>query len=835
MGEVYRARDPRLGRDVAIKVIGGEGPPAPERLRRFEQEARSVAALQHPHILAVHDLGTHEGRPYLVLELLEGETLRERLSHGPLPMRKAVEIAVQICDGLAAAHAHGVVHRDLKPENVFLVREGGVKLLDFGLAKLLEAAEEGGSEAATETATDRGTWVGTAGYVSPEQLRGQGATARSDVFALGAVLFEMLTGQRAFKGATKADTLAAILEKDPPAMALTGGAVPAPLERVVLRCLEKDADDRFQSARDVAFALDAISNVSSSESAVAVVPATPTRRWLRAGAAVLVTAALMGLSFLGGRRSSETPPPTFKQLTFRRGWVDQARFAPDGRTVIYGAGWDGKPVELFQTRTDSPESRPLGLPHAKVLSISPQGQMAILLDPSRRLGVFQWGTLAVVPLAGGTPRELLEKVMAAAWTPDGRDLCISRIQSNGEITIELPPGTVLHRTSVYAHPIRVSWDGRHVVYGDAGVGKLMLIDRERRVARALADFGANLWGLAWAPSGREVWFTEGSTPGTRDVHAVDLEGRRRLVYRSTGVLGLVDTAPDGRLLLHRTLDRWGAMALLPGSAVERDVTVYDDSSIGALSGDGRLLLLNSTSEGAGPGSSVYLRRDGGDPVRLAQGGGVDISPDGRSALILHGDGELSEVPIGAGLPRRIDLGALRAQRGAWVPSPRGGMIVRGRERPDEPHSFWLIDEGGSKPRRLDAGTFQPWAVGVLRSWAIAPDGQHVAVKTAIDTISLVSLAGGPAREVRITDTNLSVSRWSGDGRSLFLARAAGWPCEIHRLDLATEKVELWKKVAPPDPTGMVFCSGILPSADGRSYVYTANRSLASLIVAEGLR
>jgi hypothetical protein len=835
MGEVYRARDPRLGRDVAIKVIGGEGPPAPERLRRFEQEARSVAALQHPHILAVHDLGTHEGRPYLVLELLEGETLRERLSHGPFPVRKAVEIAVQICDGLAAAHAHGVVHRDLKPENVFLVREGGVKLLDFGLAKLLEAAEEGGSEAATETATDRGTWVGTPGYVSPEQLRGKGATARSDVFALGAVLFEMLTGQRAFKGATKADTLAAILEKDPPAMALPGGAVPAPLERVVLRCLEKDPDDRFQSTRDVAFALEALSTGSMNEPGT-VLPAAKSRRWLWAVAGMLGAAAIAGVAFMAGRRAAEKPAPTFKPLTFRRGWVDYARFAPDGRTVIYGAGWDGRPPELFQTRTDSPESRPLGLVHAKVLSISPQGQMAILLDPSRRPGFFQRGTLAVVPLAGGTPRELLENVMSAAWTPDGRDLCVSRIHPNGEVTIELPPGTVLHRTRLSASPIRVSWDGRYIAYGDGGVGKLMLIDRERRVARALADIGANLWGLAWAPAGREVWFTEGSTPGARDVCAVDLEGRRRLVYRSAGVLGLVDTAPDGRVLFHRSLDRMGAMALLPGSPVERDVTVYDDSSIGALSSDGRLLLLNSTSEAAGPGSSVYLRRDGGDPVRLAAGEAVDLSPDGGAALVVTGGGELAAVPIGAGLTRKIDLGALRVQRGAWVPSPRGGMIVRGRERPDEPYSFWLIDESGSKPRRLDVGASQLWAEGgVLRSWANAPDGRHIAVKTAIDTISLVSLAGGPAREVRIADTSLGVSRWSGDGQSLFLARAGAWPCEIHRLDLATEKVELWKQVAPPDPAGMMFCDGILPSGDGRSYVYAANRVFSSLIVAEGLR
>jgi eukaryotic-like serine/threonine-protein kinase len=835
MGEVYRARDPRLGRDVAVKIISGEGPPSPERLQRFEQEARAVAALQHPHILSVFDVGTHEGRAYLVFELLEGETLRERLSRGPLPTRKAIELAIQAAHGLAAAHVHGILHRDLKPENVFLGHEG-VKLLDFGLAKLTEPQPGGEGTEATPLATDEGIWVGTPGYVSPEQLRGLPATPRSDVFALGAVLYEMLSGQRAFKGATKADTLSAILEHDPPPMTMPGRPVPLALDKLVRRCVEKDPDDRFQSARDVAFALDAVSSGSSSESAAAVVPARPSRRWLRAGAALLVTAAIAGLAFLGGRLASEKPAPTFKQLTFRRGWLDQARFAPDGRTVIYGAGWDGRPVELFQTRTDSPESRPLGLVHTKVLSISSQGQMAILLDPSRRQGYFQWGTLAVVPLAGGTPRELLEKVISAAWTPDGRDLCVSRVQSNGEITIELPPGTVLHRTSLYAGPIRVSGDGRYIAYGDSGVGKLMLIDRERRVARALAGLGANLWGLAWAPAGREVWFTEGSTPAARDVYAVDLEGRRRLVYRSAGVLGLVDTAPDGRVLLHRSLDRMGAMALLPGSPVERDVTVYDDSSIGALSSDGRLLLLNSTSEGAGPGSSVYLRRDGGDPVRLAAGEAVDLSPDGDAALVVTGGGELAAVPIGAGLTRKIDLGALRVQRGAWVPSPRGGMIVRGRERPDEPYSFWLIDESGSKPRRLDAGASRPRGVGpFLRSWAIAPDGQHVAVKTAIDTISLVSPAGGPVREVRIADTNLGVSRWSGDGRSLFLARAGGWPCEIHRLDLATEKVELWKQAAPPDPTGLMFCDGILPSADGRSYVYAANRVFASLIVAEGLK
>jgi hypothetical protein len=826
MGEVYRARDPRLGRDVAVKIISGEGPPSLERLQRFEQEARAVAALQHPHILSVFDVGTHEGRAYMVFELLEGETLRERLSRGPLPTRKAIEVAIQAAHGLAAAHAHGILHRDLKPENVVLGHEG-VKLLDFGLAKLTEAQPAGEETEATPLATGEGIWVGTPGYVSPEQLRGLPTTPRSDVFALGAVLYEMLSGQRAFKGATKADTLSAILEHDPPPMTMPGGPVPLPLERVVRRCLEKDPDDRFQSARDVAFALDALSTGSVSESAAPVVPATSTRQWLRAGAVLLMTAALVGLGFLWGRRAFEKPAPTFKQLTFRRGWLDYARFAPDGRTIVYGAGWDGRPVELFQTRTDSPESRPLGLTHAKVLSISPQGQMAILLDPSRREGYFTWGTLAVAPLAGGTPRELLENVNAADWTPDGRDLCVSRLHPNGEVTVELPPGTVLHRTRSRADMLRVGRDGRYIVFRDLGARELVLVDRERKVTRALVDLGTNFWGLAWAPSGREVWFTEGASGSARDVYAVALDGRRRLVYRSAGVLSLADTAPDGRALFHRALDRYGTMALLPGGAMEQDVTVYDSPSLGSLSADGRMLLLNGTCEGAGPGVCAYLRRDGGDPIRVAAGSGVDISADGRSALIVSDAGELSVVPIGPGLSRRVDLGALRVERGLFVPSTEGGLIVRARERPEEPYSLWLIHEIGSRPRNLGVGAFP--------AWAISPDGRHVATKTAVDTISVVPVAVGPRRDLRVTDANLDVSRWSANGRSLFLELVGRWPCEIHRLDLATEKVELWKRVAPPDSTGIIQCASILPSADGRSYAYTVNRSLASLIVAEGLK
>jgi hypothetical protein len=826
MGEVYRARDPRLGREIALKIVAGEGPASEDRLRRFDQEARAVAALQHPGILAVHDTGTHEGCAYVVFELLEGETLRERLARGALPARKAVEIAVEIARALAAAHARGVVHRDVKPENVFLVREGHVKLLDFGLAALAEAPAQGDPDSSLDE-TDRAGWMGTAGYAAPEQLRGHAGDARADIFALGALLYEMLSGRRAFDGPTRADRLLATVDRDP--ASLTAGGTPAPpaLEKLVRRCLEKDADDRFQSARDVAFALDALA-AGATESIASALPVRPRRRvWpLAAGLAGLVAAAAGG--FLAGRRP-EVQAPAFRQLTFRSGWLDQARFAPDGRLIVFGAGWEGRPVELFQTRTDSPEARALALPHAKVLSISPRGQMAVLLDPARGRGYFSWGTLAVVPLAGGTPRELLEGVISADWTPDGHDLCVSRLHPDGEVTLELPPGTVLDwvpRTRASADTVRVSRDGRYIVYRDLGTGKVMLADRERRRATSLVDMGAgNLWGIAWAPSGREVWFTEGAGMGLRDLHAVDLEGRRRLVYRSTSSLSLVDTTPDGRALFHRALDRNAALALLPGGRAEQDVTVYDSSRTDSLSADGRTLLLNSPCEGAGPGSCAYVRRDGGEPVLVAAGRGLDISPDGRSALVSTDSDELRSVPIGPGLPSRFEIGGLRVHGAAFAPG--GGLIACGRLRPEEPEGLWAIaGSTGSSPRRLDAEAVQ--------TWAISPDGRQVAVKTGVDTISLVPVDGSPRRDVQVAGVS-AVSRWGRDGQSLFIRTGEGWPCDINRLDLTTGRTGSWIAVVPPDPVGIILCYNVLLSDDGRSYAYTINRSLASLMLADGLR
>jgi serine/threonine protein kinase len=258
MGEVYRAEDTRLGRSVAVKVLAGPHARNPDRLRRFEREARVVAGLSHPNVLALHDVGSQDGVDYAVFELLDGQSLRKRLEEGPLPVLKAIDYAIQICDGLAAVHAQGITHRDLKPDNVFVTKGGQVKILDFGLAAPSPALALPGSGSAAGTVTEPGMLLGTCGYMAPEQARGRQADPRSDIFSVGAVLYEMLSGRRAFAGETPADTLAALLTEDPPHISSISRPIPRALERIVRQCLERDPDERFQSARDLALGLEAV-------------------------------------------------------------------------------------------------------------------------------------------------------------------------------------------------------------------------------------------------------------------------------------------------------------------------------------------------------------------------------------------------------------------------------------------------------------------------------------------------------------------------------------------------------------------------------------------------
>jgi serine/threonine protein kinase len=369
MGEVYRGRDTRLQRDVAVKVLPKGVATDPERVRRFQQEARAAGVLNHPNITALYDVGTHEGAPYVVSELLEGQTLRERIDEGPIPFRKALDYGVQVADGLAAAHDKGIVHRDLKPENVFVTRDGRVKILDFGLAKLIEAEGEPPEPgtSATEGRSAPGVILGTEAYMSPEQVRGRPADARSDIFAFGAMLYEMLSGRRAFRGVSAVDTMSAVLREDPPELSATGRVVPPETERIVRRCLEKNPAERFQSARDLAFHLQSAGAFPSGQA-----PLLGGHRswpWAVLTLAALLAGMAAGALLMDRMRAQ---PSILKRLTFRRGTIVGARFAPDGRTVVYDARWEDRPGEVFAVRTESPESRSLDLAPAQLLPCPPR-------------------------------------------------------------------------------------------------------------------------------------------------------------------------------------------------------------------------------------------------------------------------------------------------------------------------------------------------------------------------------------------------------------------------------------------------------------------------------
>ncbi|MGE5233017.1 MAG: protein kinase domain-containing protein, partial [Acidobacteriota bacterium] len=528
MGEVYRARDTKLNREVAVKVLPAAISQDADALARFEREARAVAALNHPNILSIFDFGTHDGTAYAVMELLEGKTLRQQLEGGPLAPRRAIEIAIQIARGLAAAHGKGVVHRDLKPENVFLTDDGRVKILDFGLAKQFGPAAAETIASATPSGTEPGTVLGTVGYMSPEQVRGREVDARSDIFSFGALFYEMLSGRRAFKGDSAVETMSAILKEEPPDLAATGRQVPAALDRVLRHCLEKSPAARFQSASDIAFDLEALSSPSQSQAAVA---GGRGLAW-RPLAAFLAVPVLVVLGFWAGRRGPSAAParPTYQQMTFQRGTVLAARFAPDGDTIVYGAAWAGRPFETFSVRAESQLARPLGVA-GTVLAVSNSGQLALSLGRHYVTSFNSTGTLAVASLSGGAPREMLEGVEWADWGPDGQTLAIVH-RVEGTDRLEYPVGKSIFQTAGWLQHPRVSPRGDAVAFiehpsiaGDNGW--LIVVDRAGK-QRAKSELCSSIQGLAWASGGSEVWFTGSRTGGNRWLWALDLAGHERL-------------------------------------------------------------------------------------------------------------------------------------------------------------------------------------------------------------------------------------------------------------------------------------------------------------------
>ncbi len=832
MGEVYRARDGRLNRDVAIKILPTSFSTDPDRLRRFALEARAAAALNHPNILSIYDIGEDHGAPYVVSELLEGETFRDRLRNGPLSSRKAIEYGQQIARGLAAAHEKGIVHRDLKPENVFLTNDGRVKILDFGLAKLTQPETSDSGDAPTQqVATDAGIVMGTVGYMSPEQVRGKAADPRSDIFAFGAILYEMLSGKRAFHGDSAADTMSAILKDDPPELAETNRHISPALERIIRHCLEKSPAERFQSARDVAFNLEALSDISTSTRggvrAIAEDPAK--RRWvLPVLGGLLLLASWAGIYRFAHR--GVTADPTFHEVTFRSGAIWAARFAPDAQTIVYGAAWDGQPQEIFSTRFDSSDSRPVGLPVAQILSVSSKGEMAVSLHPVNTAAFTQSGTLARVPLAGGAPREVVDKVDWADWTPDGQSLAVIRPGPNAAPHLEFPVGTAIYEPEGWVSHVRFSPNGDwlaiadHVQGGDDG--RIVILNPHGK-RKASSSFYSSVEGLAWTPNGKEVWYSAVPAGAARSIYALNLSGKERLIYRSPGGLTIHDISRTGLVLLTADKARIGISALPPGETRERSLSWFDWSLLADMSPDGKSILFSETGEAMGGNYSIFLRKTDGSPaVRLGEGGLAALSPDGQWVISEVGSpAKLVLLPTGVGEPRELSDNKTEHFNASWTPDSKS--IVFSSNETGHPARTFLLDLQGGAPRPLT-----PEGTVGLR---VSPDGKYLLAGDTKRQRWLYPIAGGEPQKLNLSpNPDERVVSFSADGKSL-LMRTVSIPVKITRVDIATGHHEPWKEIVPADLAGVQSLPSIKFSADGKAYAYSIARVLSDLYVVDGLK
>jgi Tol biopolymer transport system component len=799
MGEVYRARDTRLGRDVAIKVLPEAVANDADRLRRFEQEARTIAALNHPNILAIHDIGTHDGAPFLVSEFLEGQTLREKLISGLLPVRRAIEYALGIAQGLAAAHDKGVVHRDLKPENVFVTRDGRIKVLDFGLAKLISPEENHEAAATLTNATLPGMVMGTVGYMSPEQVRGEPIDSRSDIFSFGAVLYEMLTGKRAFKCQTSAETMTAILRDEPQALNDAGWQGPLELQRILTRCLEKNAARRFQSASDLAFAFESLSGTSTAQKAV---QPKPRRAWLPW---VLAATLLAGIAAWEMLRPTAPPANPLEKAHFTR-LTDfesvEAAISPDGRFVAFVSDHDG-PYDVWLTQVGS----------GRLINLT-QGKAGPLPGPLRSVGFSGDGSeiwigggdigmrLRLMPLTGGTPRNFLgEETANLAWSPDGEWIAYHTF-GKGD------PMFVADRTGANARQIFIDQPGIHNHFP------------------------------AWSPDGRWIYFSHG-TPATKDMDLWRINPAggvpERLTYRNTDIayptpvgnrtvfyvardgdgsgpwlwvfdiksresrrasVGLeqytsVQASADGRKLVatisNPVVGLW-TVPILDRVSEERDVKPFAVSNVRALAprfGGSSLFYLSSLGSGDG-----LWRLHNGETSEIWKGADgalletPAVSPDGgRVAIVLRRNGkrQLHILSTDGAELQPIAEGIVPQGSSCW--SPDGRWIVTGGSDASGPALFKIPLEGGPPVRIVNGSALNPvWSPGasliVYAGTNVSTFAPLLAVRPDGTSVKL------PAISLRRLGEHV---RFSPDGKNLIYMQGLLASQDFWLLDLATMK------------------------------------------------
>lgn len=826
MGMVFKARDTQLNRLVAIKALPTDRMTDAERKRRFFKEAKATSALNHPNIVTVHGVTQEHGTDFIVMEYVTGKTLDQLIPHKGLPLRRAVTYALGISEAMAAAHAAGIVHRDIKPSNIMITEQGRVKVLDFGLAKLTEPAREQSAEQGlTEPlATKAGMVFGTAGYMSPEQAEGKPADTRSDIFSFGALLYQMVTGRRAFPGDNVITILAAVINQEPDPVSSFTPTAPRELEWVIHRCLRKDPDQRIQNIVDVKIALEEVlERIENPSGPVAV---SGHRRWL-VPALIAVLAGLGTGAWLSVRIFGKSPV-SFQRLTYSYGDVYNSKFAPNG-TVVYAAKWAGSPPTLFSAQPGNREARDLQLPSGDIESVSSSGELAILMGAG---DAGTSGTLAQAPLAGGAPRPILESVWFADWGPGGKSLAVVRTE-NGHHRVEYPIGTVIYETQALRPPVylRVSRHGDQATFFDFttdGDYSLILVDTAGK-SRVLTRGWRAVAGAAWSTDDKEIWFGGGRAGAEPGLWAVNMSGRERRLVDIAGWPTLQDLSADGRLLVTNTDSRIGIQCFAPGASEERDLAWLDASGVWDISGDGREIVFVELSSGEGRNSAIYVRRTDGTPaVRLGYGARPSLSPDGKWVASVRRDGDVSRLlvlPTGTGEEKVLSTGAIRSEMVEWFPDGKR-LLFTGNE-PNHPPRTYALNLASQEIKSVT----EPG----VRASAISPDGQFATVISG-GQLSLHSLTGGRDVPLGSVDPDVSVIRASGDGRYLFLQRAQDKrrTATILRMDLHTRRQEVWRELKLVDPAALFFGMARL-SADGQSYAYSFQRDLATLYLVTGVR
>jgi hypothetical protein len=667
--------------------------------------------------------------------------------------------------------------------------------------------------------------------MSPEQVRGRSADARSDIFSFGAILYEMLAGQRAFKGDSAADTMSAILREDPPDISLTNQNVPPGIERIVRHCLEKTPEQRFQSARDLAFDLESLSGVSTPSRPAALPDEKPSRK-RRAAIPLLVTVAALiaaGAYLAGARlRQGSRVDLDYQQLTFKHQPVFNARFAPDGRTLVFSSAPAGNATEIFTWRPDSPGVVSRGMKGVQLLSISSKGELAVLIKTRYlRHRLFE-GTLARMPLEGGAPRELADGIREADWAPDGADLAVSR-NVGGRDRLEFPMGKVLAETGGYFSDLRFSPDGKRIAFFEHPIrfddrGSVAVVDLSGRKTTLSDGYWAEE-GLAWSADGREVIFSGGLGYNNFSVFAVDLAGRRRTALQSAGGLTILDISGD----------RWAAsrddffrdvFVMPPNGDREKDLSWLELSYPVAFTPDGKTMLFTEESPSAGSLYSACIRGTDGSPVvRLGEGNANDLSSDGKWVLsvVPTNPDRLVMYPTGSGSARAIPSGGIVTYESAQFFPGAERVFFCGHESGKGVRCY-VQGVGDAKPRAVTAeGTTAGW---------VSPDGRRLCVQTA-DGLDVLPAEGGPERKVPGATADDLVVRWHPDGGGLLVARPWDVPLRVERLDLSTGKRTPFRTMGPADLTGAIQILPVAIANDTRVYGYGARRMHSDLFLVKG--